>query len=125
MAKVAGVILLVDNIEKSVAFYEKLGFITSKEVPGTATTLKLGDFWLELLHKSKVVSEEYGEDVESPHKGAGLYLQIQVDDTDAFYDTVTKNEIVPSGIPKNYPWNQREFIIIDPDGYKIAFFNPI
>ncbi len=125
MAKVAGAILLVDNIEKSVAFYKKLGLKVAKEVPGTASTLNLGDFWVELLHKSKVVSEEYKEDIERPNRGAGLYLQIQVNDADVFYNTIVNNGIVPSGKPKNYPWNQREFIVIDPDGYKLAFFNSI
>ncbi len=125
MAKVAGAILLVDNIESSTAFYKKLGLNVTNEVPDTATTLNLGDFWLELLHISKVVSEEYKEDVERPNKGAGLYLQIQVDDVDDFYNEIIKNGIVPSGKPKDYPWNQREFIVIDPDGYKVAFFSMI
>lgn len=125
MDKVAGIILLVDNLETSTAFYKKLEFEIKKEVPKTATTIHLGDFWIELLHKSKVVSEEYKKDINNPEKGAGIYLQIQVKDTDVFYDRAVGNGIKPSAKPKDFPWNQREFIVVDPDGYKLAFFNPI
>ena len=125
MDKVAGIILLVDGIETSVAFYKKLGFSITKEVPNTATTVRLGGFWVELLHKSKVVSEEYKEDANNPKKGAGSYLQIQVKDTNVFYDAIVNNGITPSGKPKDFPWGRREFIVVDPDGYKLAFFNLI
>ncbi len=93
------------------------------EVADTAITFRLGDFWIELLHKSKVVSGEYKADADCTNKGAGIYLQVQVEDTDIFYDTVVANGIVPSQKPKNFPWNQREFIVVDPNGYKIAFFS--
>lgn len=124
-AKAAGIILLVDRIEDSVEFYKKLGFIVTKEVPGTATTVNVGDFWVELLHKSKAVSKEYIEDIKVVDKGAGIYLQIQVENIDAFYETVLANGAQPSGKPENYPWHQREFIVTDPNGYKIAFFSPL
>lgn len=123
MDKVAGIILLVDDIKKSTTFYEKLGFIVTEEKLDIATTLNLGDFWVELLHKSKVVSEEYKEDAGATHKGAGIYLQVQVKDVDAVYKKVVANGIRPLGKPQDYPWQQREFIVTDPNGYRVAFFS--
>lgn len=74
MKKVAGIILLVNRIEESVAFYRKLGFEVIKEVRDTATTLSLGEFWVELLHNNKVISEEYKEDTKNSAKGAEVFL---------------------------------------------------
>lgn len=125
MEKVSGIILLVDNIRQSVAFYEKLDFRLIKEVPDTAITVGIDGFWIELLHKNKVVTEEYKEDAQKTDKGAGAYLQIRVEEVDAFYETVTNNGITEAPQPVNYPWNQREFTITDPDGYKITFFSPL
>lgn len=125
MDKVAGVILLVEDIQKSADFYKQLGFAVTEERPDIATIVRLDKFWVELLLKTKVVSREYKEDVNNPQKGAGIYLQVQVGDTDAFYETVLKNGVNPPNKPKDFPWGQREFIVIDPDGYKIAFFNQI
>jgi len=122
MSKVAGVILLVDNIEQSVAFYQKLGFSVTEERPQIATVVNLDKFWIELLHKSKVVSAEYKADIDQ-QKGAGIYLQVNVSDIDAFYEAVVKKGVKPSSKPENFPWNQREFIVVDPDGYKVAFFS--
>lgn len=125
MDKVAGIILLVNSIEISVAFYKKLGFLVTEERPDIATILKLGEFWIELLNKTKVVSEEYKKDVVVSEKGAGTYLQIQVKDIDNFHTTIVNNGVLSASEPGDYPWNQREFIVVDPNGYKIAFFSKI
>ena len=125
MDKVAVIILLVSNIEISVAFYVKLGFIVTEERLGIATILKLDDFWIELLDKTRVVSEEYKKDVAVSEKGAGAYLQIQVKDIDNFHATIVNNGVLSAGKPEDYPWNQREFVVVDPNGYKIAFFSRI
>ena len=125
MEKVAGIILLVENIEASVSFYKHLGFEVVKEVPAVATTVGLNGFWVELLNKQEVVSEEYKEDLKVAKHGAGTYLQIQVRDIDAFYSTLASKGIVTAVKPKNYPWGHREFVVTDPGGYKIAFFTPI
>lgn len=125
MEKVAGIILLTDDVVASVLFYKNLGFEIIKEVPDVATTVALDQFWIELLDKNKVVSEEYKEDINAPKNGAGSYLQIQVKNVDDFYQSVINKGIQVNGKPENYPWNHREFILIDPSGYKIAFFEPI
>jgi len=125
MNNVAGIILLVNELEVSADFYQKLGFTVTKKVPDTAITVSFGSFWIELLHKSKVVSEEYTEDIPNPQKGAGIYLQIQVDNTDRYFEEISNKGIMPAGSPRNFPWNHREFIVVDPDGYKLAFFNSI
>jgi uncharacterized glyoxalase superfamily protein PhnB len=125
MDSVAGVILVVNDIKASADFYRALGFKETKNVPSTAITVKLGSFWLELLNNNKVVSEEYKEDTQNPKKGAGIYLQIKVDDVDKYFEKISRKGPKPASLPKDFPWNQREFIVIDPDGYKLAFFSPI
>jgi len=125
MNKVTGIIFLVDDIVSSVKFYTKLGFRVASELPNIATRVQLGEFQIELLLKQKVVSEEYKEDIPARQKGAGAYLQIKVEDVDSFYFLAKSNDVQISAIPKNYPWSQREFIVIDPNGYKISFYSTI
>jgi len=107
-----------------VQFYDKLGFTVGEERAGIATMVKLHDFWIELLLASKVISEEYQEDISVKPKGAGSYLQVQVENIDDFYDRAQSNGIQIPQKPENYPWKHREITIVDPDGYKITFFSP-
>lgn len=55
-------------------------------------------------------------------KGAGHFLYIKVDDVDEFYEGLKEKGIKPSSKPRDWPWDNREFVIIDPDGYTLVFF---
>jgi len=45
-----------------------------------------------------------------------------VDDADASYQEVVAKGIKPSSEPRDWPWGNREFVVRDPDGYKLVFF---
>jgi len=124
MANIAGIICLVKDLEKTVVFYEALGFVFKKRVPGIFATAYLGEFWIEFLLESKVVTEEFKKDAGKP-KGAGQYIHIAVDDVDAFYEAVLEKGLRPSGMPKDFPWGHREFVVQDPAGYKLVFFGKL
>jgi len=59
------------------------------------------------------------------NKGAGLYLYISVDNVDKFYKKLLSKKLKPSSAPRDWPWGNREFVIRDPDGYKLVFFKRI
>ena len=59
------------------------------------------------------------------NKGAGLYLYISVDNVDKFYKKLLSKKLNPSSAPRDWPWGNREFVIRDPDGYKLVFFKRI
>ncbi len=123
MEKVAGIILLVKDIERSAKFYADLGFTVAKTVPDVAITVGLQNFWVELLSIDKVVTEEYKLHSNASSKGVGSYLQINVTDVDTFYDQITQKDIRALSSPKDYPWGYREFTIQDPDGYILCMYS--
>jgi catechol 2,3-dioxygenase-like lactoylglutathione lyase family enzyme len=122
MNNVAGVICLVKDLEKSVAFYEVLGFVFKKRVPNVAVTMYLNEFWIEFLLEDKVVTEAFKEDVPVSPKGAGQYIHINVEDVNEFYKGVVAKGLNPLSKPQDFPWDHREFVLADPDGYKLVFF---
>lgn len=123
MQNVAGIICLVKDLDEVTVFYEALGFEFKKSVPGVFTTAYLNDFWIEFLLETEVVTEAFKSDVMAPVRGAGQYVHVQVEDIDEFYRTVTSKGLTPFSEPKDYPWGQREFVLVDPNGYKLVFFS--
>jgi lactoylglutathione lyase len=122
MKSVAGVICLVKDLEKSAEFYEALGFEFKKSIPGVAMTAYLNGFWIELLLEDKIVTNEFKEDVKVTKKGAGQYIHISVENVDDYYNKLLKKGLKPLSEPQDYPWGSREFVVRDPDGYKLVFF---
>lgn len=125
MSNVAGVIFLVKNLERSVAFYEALGFELKKRVPDIAVTVYLNGFWVEFLLEDKVVTEAFKPDVPVSSKGAGQYIHINVADVDEFYKNLIAKDLEPMSEPQDFPWGHREFVLADPDGYKLVFFTTL
>lgn len=125
MKSVSGVICLVADLEKSINFYQTLGFEFKKSTPGTSATAYLNWFWIELLHQEKVITNEFKEDAGFSRKGAGCYMHINVENVDDFHEFVVSKGLKPAGKPQDFPWGHREFVLSDPDGYKLVFFQKI
>lgn len=125
MKSVAGVICLVKDLETVTKFYKALGFEFKKRVPGVATTAYLNGFWIEFLLEDKVVTEAFKEDVAAAPKGAGQYIHINVENVDEFYEGVVAKGLEPISEPQDFPWGHREFVLQDPDGYKLVFFSKL
>lgn len=122
MKSVAGIVCLVGNLEKSIDFYKTLGFEFRKQKPGISAHAYLNWFWIELLLKDKVVTEAFKQDVRVTDKGAGQYVHINVENVDEFYKGVVAKGLKPLSEPDDFLWGHREFVLEDPDGYKLVFF---
>lgn len=122
MKSVAGIICLVKDLKPTITFYETLGFEFRKTVPGISATAYLNWFWMEFLLEDQVVTEAFKPDISVSPKGAGQYLHINVTDIDAFYESLVAKELKPASQPQDFPWGHREFVLIDPSGYKLVFF---
>jgi uncharacterized glyoxalase superfamily protein PhnB len=59
---------------------------------------------------------------EAKNTGGGAQTQLSVDDVDEFYEEVKSKGMKPESEPQDTPMKRREFILLDPDGYKLAFF---
>ncbi len=126
LKSVSGLGLYVSDIKKTVAFYKKLGFNKVSKDEGS-TKIYLNWFWVQFTENatSKNLGKEFQKEAFAKNRGAGLYINVSVSEIDAYYSSLLKKRLKPSSKPRNWPWGNREFVIRDPDGYKIVFFEKI
>ena len=124
---ISGIFCVVSDLEKTIEFYEKLGFDFKKRTADYATAY-LNWFWIEFVVADKVEPTLFQKvaDVENvENKGAGLFVHISVENIDEFHKAVIAKGMKPSSEPRDWPWGRREFVLRDPDGYKLAFFQKL
>ena len=119
----AGIVCYVKDVKKTVKFYQALGFTFKKNKPDHATGY-INWFWIDFLQSSKEKKSGFKDDANAKHKGDGLYLYLSVDDVDKAYKDLKAKKFTPSE-PKDWAWGNREFVIRDPDGYKLVVFKRI
>ena len=107
---------LVDDLERSIAFYNKLGFAFGEPWAGFYAIGKLNGLELHLKEAPKTQAERrWRRDNEHLDASAG------VDGIEAFYE-----RCVASGVTIVKPlavtaWGTKDFYIEDPDGNIISF----
>lgn len=120
--KITGLVLWVQDNTLSVKFYKKLGFAVV-ESDDQHSLVRFGSF--DIFLESMREEHEFGHDALASDKGRGMYLYIQVDDVDATHADLMRRGLTPHTAPRNWPWGYREFILKDPDGYKLCFWQDI
>jgi catechol 2,3-dioxygenase-like lactoylglutathione lyase family enzyme len=122
--RASGIVAYVKNTADTAAFYNALGFTFTKREPDHLS-LDVGGFWLDFHPQDKEDKPSFQREAALEPKGAGQFWYFQVDNVDDFYSRVIGSGLSPSSEPKDWPWGNREFIIRDPDGYKLVFFTPL
>jgi catechol 2,3-dioxygenase-like lactoylglutathione lyase family enzyme len=118
---ISGINCYVQDLARTAEFYETLGFRRGKEEPDRLT------FYVNWFFVT-FTSEEQEEDAELQgeprlaNKGAGLLLHLKVDDIEDFYNGVVSKGMKPVSEPQKRRGGGREFMLRDPDGYKLVFF---
>ena len=120
--KITNVLFWVQDNKLAEKFYKKLGFEII-ESDDAHSTVKLGDF--EIVLVSMRDEEEFNKDSLASSKGLGMYVYIKVDDIDAKYNQLIAKKLTIPHPPRDWPWGNREFLIKDPDGYKLCFWQKI
>jgi len=119
--QVTSVFLYVDDVDKSIDFYQEIVGAEISQLhaeheggPLTLAILRLGGFSL-MLHPQGPHAEEFA----NQRIGLGIHLQLRVDDVDAFYQHCLDEGALlsVSGEPIEQAWGWREFALKDPDGY--------
>lgn len=120
--KIQSILLWVQENKLSEKFYKKLGFevVQSND---RLSTVNLQGF--EIMLVSMRDEAPFSKDALSGDKGKGLYIYVRVDDVDVAYGDLVQKGIQPATEPKTWEWGNREFIVKDPDGYKLCFWQPI
>lgn len=124
MKSVSGTVCYVKDITKTAEFYEALGFHFDKWDPDHIS-IRLNWFWMDFHPQDKEDKPDFQKEASLENKGAGLFIYISVDDVDEFYKDLLAKGLHPSSEPKDWPWGNREFVIRDPDGYKLVFFKKL
>jgi len=118
---VSGVSCYVKDLDKTAQFYETLGFEVKKREVNHITVYS-NWFWIDFLAIDKEDKPEFQKQAHLDNKGAGLYLYLSVDNVDNFYKELLSKGLKPVSEPRDWPWGNREFVIRDPDGYKLVIF---
>lgn len=118
---VSGLGFYVQDIAKTAKFYEMLGFRVG-ERSDTYLKVYLNWFWMQFNAASSADKPEFQIEANAQPKGGGLYINIAVNNVDDAYKEVVAKGYKPSSEPRDWPWGTREFVLRDPDGYKLVFF---
>ena len=119
--------LSVADIGASASWYtDKVGFARVFAIPGTR-----GEVALEHLRWSKyadlLLVSEANSSYPTHAKGTGITLSFlaQTETIDDMAARMEANGVEVAEGPVDRPWNTRDIIIIDPDGFRLIFFEPI
>ncbi len=117
-------VFYVNDIAKSAEFYSKLGFKKISEEK-TLAQMSLGAMTLQFVDARTAHDESFSKEAVGEPKGKGIYIDVEVDGIDDYYLTLQDKGLKPSSEPRDWPWGHREFVIRDPDGYKLVFYQKI
>jgi catechol 2,3-dioxygenase-like lactoylglutathione lyase family enzyme len=117
---VSGLTMAVKSLDKTAKFYEALGFEIRKREAERMSAYS-NWFWIDFVAGAKARAPKPA----SPAKkaaGEGIAVYLSVDDVDAFHKQLVGKGLKPKSEPKDTEWGNREFALLDPDGYRLVFF---
>jgi len=113
--------LVVSDLEKSVAFYrDKLGF-TVRENREHIAALTNGTMNLDLFTRSPPTSDKPSVTIANLNRPGrtSVIIDLLVDDCHAAYKTLTEQGVTFLTPPQKPPWGGWRCFAFDPDGYLI------
>ena len=119
--------LSVMDVGASAGWYsEKLGFGTVFVLPGADDEPVLAHLRWRKYADLLLVPDEAGAD-SGRVKGAGVSLSFLVGDlsVDAMAERLAGRGAGLAEGPVTRPWNTREIVVVDPDGFRLVFFEPV
>ncbi len=107
--------LATHDMARAVAFYEKLGFALDYGGPAAEfTSFRAGRDHLNLIVAGKEDRWRWW--------GRAIFF---VSDVDALYGRALEAGLQPEAAPRDAPWGERYFHIVDPDGHELSFAVPL
>lgn len=120
--KFTNILLWVQENKLSEKFYKKIGFDVSVSTDSYSEVI-LGSFKIVLVNMRD--EDEFAGDSLAGEKGKGMYMYINVEDVDRQYQTLVELGLEPATKPRDWSWGNREFVLKDPDGYKLIFYSEL
>ena len=111
---ISAVTLATSDMARAVRFYQALGFSLKKGGADEAfTTFALGNVSLNLIVETHDPIHWWGRVI------------FHVSDVDGMYGKVLDAGLRPLFAPRDAPWGERYFHLLDPDGHELSFARPI
>jgi uncharacterized glyoxalase superfamily protein PhnB len=120
--RITNLLFWVQENKTSEKFYKRLSFDVLQS-DDEHSLVSLNGFNIDLV--SMRDEDKFARDSMSGDKGRGIYVYINVQDVDAKYKELLETGFDPYTESKNWPWGNREFILKDPDGYKLCFWQDL
>ncbi len=110
LKNISAVTLAVRDMRRAIAFYQKLGFelFYGNSIAGFSS-LRAGDATVNLAATSGYEGAWWGRVI------------FRVEDVDAFCQALKAAGLNPEELPRDAPWGERFFHLIDPDGHELSF----
>lgn len=104
--------IVVTDLDRSVAFYERLGFVVSR----------WGEYARLQGKDGMYIGMEQRADATA---GSSVELVVHVDDVDRRFDELRAAGVAFDGEPDDQEWGARHVWLTDPDGNRLSLFSPI
>jgi catechol 2,3-dioxygenase-like lactoylglutathione lyase family enzyme len=115
LSSISGITCAVKDVGRTAEFYEALGFRRGNSADGRLTCY-VNWFWITFVEQS-------GDGTQQAGNGQGLSTCIKVDNADETYQALVAAGLKPGAEPQKGPSGNREFTLLDPDGYQLVFFS--
>ncbi len=119
-----GLMLYVTDVQTSLDTYQNLGFDIVRAHPPLYGSVKLGEILIQFQDKTNPTDPAFQAEAMAEPKGGGLFVYLQVADVDRYYGDIQGRGVQPATAPRDWPGGNREFVVRDPDGYKLVFYQP-
>jgi catechol 2,3-dioxygenase-like lactoylglutathione lyase family enzyme len=122
-----GTILAVADVERSRAFYERLGFATEATYDDPPyVTLTLAGARLSLAEQGHAADDRPGVALEAPADRSRMnaLLVLEVEDCMAAYRDLRDEGVEFLAEPYSPPWGGHRCFAVDPDGHLVELEEP-
>lgn len=118
---ISGLTCYVKDLARTAEFYETIGFRRGKVEDGRAT-FYVNWFFVTFIAQDQEDDAEWKREAKLKTNGSGVFLYFKMDDVEEFHKGALSAGMEPVNEPQVQPSGNREFVLRDPDGYKLAFF---
>jgi catechol 2,3-dioxygenase-like lactoylglutathione lyase family enzyme len=122
-----GTILAVTDVQRSIAFYERLGFSAEATYDDPPyATLAIAGARLSLAEQGHAAEDRPGVALEAPRdrSRANALLVLEVDDCMGSYRELLEAGVEFLAEPYSPPWGGHRCFAVDPDGYLVELEQP-
>lgn len=119
------IVIYVKDLEQTFLFYKSLGLDVAKTDNLVVITAGCTSIEAVTGPTDESMNGSTSVDIDSISKGEGIFLLLEVDNVDDYYKKILSEGIDPSTEPKTWKWGRREFVVRDPDKYRLVFYQNV